>query len=248
MPTGEKSHEVFWKKAQKIVGQRFGRLVVEEILPSRPGKGSFRVRCRCDCGNTKITVKHYVTGGKTKSCGCARRLAGLASTEEMHKDKDRRSLDPLYPRWSSMINRCTSPLNPAWPNYGGRGIKVCEEWVEDFWAYHRYIHESLGPPPSPECSTIDRIDNDGDYRPGNLRWASDAQQCGNTRVSIRVEIDGRVRGIAEWARHFGMKPDTARYRWRKGIRGLALFAPPTKSTKRLDPEELLRIMRERQGR
>lgn len=144
-------------------GSRYARLAV---LVDRE-LGSKQLHCRCDCG--KLVVLHAHLWGKQHSCGCWRDEAvarhqtthGLARTRE-------------YKTWVSMINRCTNPKADQWPNYGGRGISVCERWldVENFYADMA---------PRPAGMTIDRIDVNGNYEPGNVRWATPAQQRANQR-------------------------------------------------------------------
>jgi hypothetical protein len=119
--------------------------------------------------------------GDSQSCGCwkAERTRTIVS-ETRWKDSHGRSKDPLYRLWGRIRKRCENPQTHNYRWYGGRGIKVCEEWQQDAGAFIAYIEQVLGPRPSPQHS-IDRIDNDGDYEPGNLRWATQTEQVHNSR-------------------------------------------------------------------
>ena len=110
----------------------------------------------------------------------------------------------LYRIWSNMKNRCANPNADNYSFYGGRGIKVCDEWRDDFvpfrdWAMANGYADNL---------TLDRIDNDGDYSPSNCRWETHLNQCNNTRRNHLITFQGETRTIAEWARIVGMKADT----------------------------------------
>jgi hypothetical protein len=115
-----------------------------------------------------------------------------------------------YRAWNNMRSRCRNPNVPCYPSYGGRGVKVCERWdsFANFFA-------DMGAAPSP-AHTVDRIDGDGDYEPGNCRWATRAEQSNNLRSNILVEINGIKRTVAVWARHYGVKLDAAYHRIASG--------------------------------
>ena len=119
---------------------------------------------------------------------------------------------PEYRSWGSMIQRCTNPRNSAYGWYGGRGIKVCDAWRESFLAFLG----DVGPRPSPKHS-IDRIDNDGNYEPGNVRWATKIEQAQNTHRGRRISLDGEEVCVAELARRLGISRHTVRYRLDRGL-------------------------------
>lgn len=173
-------------------GTRFGRLTVIGPSPSQkyPNSSSTRrhVACRCDCGVVTAPALLHLRGGKSKSCGCLRlerrTTHGLAAAA-----RNRRH--PLYQTWRGMRARCRNPRSADWPKYGGRGITVCERW-------HSFVNflADIGERPSPDHS-IDRIDNDQGYEPGNVRWATNTEQARNRRSNkltsdLVREIHGRI--------------------------------------------------------
>lgn len=151
-------------KKSDLSNQRFGRLVVTGQAPNL-GKET-RWFCVCDCGTKTIAQSNNLRSGNTTSCGCMARLRhGHSKVGKRH---------PLYGRWAAMIQRCTNPNHRQFGRYGGRGITVCDEWRTSFVAFLN----DVGSPPGPRYS-LDRIDNDKGYEPGNVRWATQSQQCLN---------------------------------------------------------------------
>lgn len=116
-----------------------------------------------------------------------------------------------YIAWCGMVSRCTKPLNKCYARYGGRGIRVCDEWLHDFAAFLAY----LGPRPTPGHS-VDRIDVDGHYEPGNVRWATVTEQQRNRRSNRHVTAFGRTQTVAAWAEEFGIDQVTVGWRLRRG--------------------------------
>ena len=193
---------------KSLVGVRFERLVVKSYqgLNSSKRKRSMWL-CVCDCGKEKIATEQVLCAGQSRSCGCLTREInavlhtrhGLSATVE-------------YQSWANAIQRCTNSNLPEFPNYGGRGIKVCERWRKSFEAFFN----DMGPRPG-GCNSLDRFPNlNGDYEPGNCRWASSAQQAVNTRRNVIYELHGKKLCLSEWAREYGMKRPTVEARVRRG--------------------------------
>lgn len=181
------------------VGQRFGRLVVMGEAPSRNGQ---RVKVRCDCSATKEVYLYNIQSKRTVSCGCHRVAKACASLTKHGMNRT-----PEYVAWGQMLRRCYARNLRCWGNYGGRGIKVCDEWRADFAAFFSHV----GPRPS-SAHSLDRINNDGDYEPGNVRWATRAQQSRNRRASRFIEFNGERLTLGEWAKRIGI--DQAGLAWR----------------------------------
>jgi hypothetical protein len=166
-------------RALKLVGQRFGRLTVHAKAFSKFPGGIYWL-CDCDCGNQIVATSGHLQNG-TRSCGCGKRerLKALAPARLQanlrHGHASRKQASSIYRRWHEMIQRCNNPNHQSFKNYGGRGIKVCDRWLESF----QIFVADMGEPP--DGMTLDRINNDGNYEPDNCRWATRAVQNRNQR-------------------------------------------------------------------
>jgi hypothetical protein len=174
-------------------GQRFGRLTALAFLRATP-QGDSLWLCQCDCGNTTHVRAGALRSGHIRSCGCLKiemvRLSHLSHGQAGTK---------LYKVWSEMKRRCFNPHDTGYDFYGGRGITVSESWqqFQPFydWAMASGYREGL---------TIDRIDNDGNYEPGNCRWIPMAAQQRNSRRNHLLTFEGKTLPLVEWAETRGL--------------------------------------------
>lgn len=193
------------KKIRFEPAQRVARLtILREAGRTRDGKVLWL--CKCFCGQQKAITGRALKSGRTRSCGCLMRETS-ARTHRTHGATG----TPEYIAWQAMVRRCKDRNQRAFRHYGGRGIKVHPRWSRSFTAFL----SDLGPKPSPE-HTLERINNEGDYEPGNVKWATRAVQARNHRRNRRVTINGETRLISDWANHFGIILTTVYSRLGKG--------------------------------
>lgn len=192
-------------------GQVFGRWTVIDAV-----KRNGYITCKCSCGTVKNVYAQNLNRGKTKSCGCYRKeyLSDL-------KTNGGRDNPRLYAIWCKMKDRCYNRNVNDYPNYGARGITVCDEWRHDFpafmkWAFNNGYKDNL---------TIDRVDNDKSYSPDNCRWETRAVQNNNKRNNHFIEINGVSKTIAGWAEYSGLKRQTIQSRLKYGWPDEQLILP-----------------------
>lgn len=177
----------------QIADQRFGMLVALQYA------GSGKWLCRCDCGKFTEVITSNLTRGNSKSCGC-----------QLHPKKHGMAHHPVNQVWRAMRARCNNPNDPAYANYGGRGIKVCERW-DDFALF------VLDMGPRPKGHQIDRTDNEKGYSPENCRWVLPKENLNNKRSSRKIDWCGETLTITQWAERLGVKPRTLFNRIDRGM-------------------------------
>lgn len=196
-------------------GRRYGRLVVEgrhEIHPKGP-----RVlwRCRCDCGNTLLVRSYHLDSGAVSSCGCYRReWARLKATKHGEAGRWKRENEfrsKEYKTWLDMKKRCLNKTSTHYRHYGGRGITIFQPWVSSF---ERFVMD-VGRAPS-DTHEFDRIDNNGNYEPGNVRWATRTEQMRNMRRNRVITFRGESLTISGWTERLGLGYSIIGCRLRRG--------------------------------
>lgn len=200
-------------RAIDIEGEKFGRLTVIKRSEKRDSSGNVYWICRCDCGNETEVQGRSLRKGLIVSCGCYHK-----EKAEFINKKHGKSRTRIYSILCAMKSRCYSQSDEKYPEYGGRGIKICDEWMgehgfESFikWAEENGYKQNL---------TIERIDVDGNYEPSNCRWATPKEQMQNTRRSRYVKYDGEIYSISELADKLNITYMTAWHRFRSKSFGM----------------------------
>lgn len=179
-----------------ITGNKYGMLTVIRRVENAP-KGVARWECRCDCGNIVIVRGGNLKNGAVKSCGC---LKGIANKK---RSKHNMTGTRLYQIWINIKSRCYRKKNPFYKDYGARGIKMCAEWRDSFesfaeWALSNGYQDDL---------TIERINNDLDYRPNNCKWIGIGDQANNRRSNIKITYKNETHNLSEWCKIYGVNYD-----------------------------------------
>ena len=189
-----------------LTGAVYGELTITGFAgPDEQGKSTYR--CRCNCGNETVTRGTNLKNGQTQSCGCLAKRAASVSNKTHGLSRS-----PEYIAWMAMKERCLNSKNKGFPGYGGRGITVCDRWKNSF---ENFIAD-MGSRPSARHS-LDRIDNDRGYEPGNCRWATPEEQQGNRRTCVRLTLNGETTHLAEWSRRLGVPDYMISARIKKGV-------------------------------
>lgn len=213
------------KKAEDLSGHKFGRWTVLRLHHIKINKNNKRTRywlCECECGNKKVVNATHLKNGTSLSCGCY--------AKEMSKKRQIThglSKTRIYKIWISIKKRCYNEKTIRFENYGGRGIKVCQEWLDDFinfynWAVNNGYQENL---------SIDRIDVNGNYEPSNCKWSNAKCQARNRRNNHFITYNGETHCIAEWSDITGIKRDVIDNRIRKKWDIERILTTPVKKQK-----------------
>lgn len=208
MSTGLRPGVIYeWSKGMSrrnnLIGQRFGILTVIEDA-GNDQRGNSLWLCQCDCGNTKVIRGSKLKEGQNLSCGCQWHAYNEKRNEGIRKSKITHGLSGrrLYYIYDNMMKRCYDQKSEKYPNYGGRGIIVCEEWRTDRQAFFDWAMSSG----YSDDLTIDRIDVNGNYCPDNCRWATPKEQANNRTSNRYLEYNGETHTVIEWAELLGIPP------------------------------------------
>lgn len=200
---------------QNLVGKKFNKLTVIKYIGKTNDGHSFW-ECKCDCGKICKKNSRNLKSGNTKSCGCYKKICKKLNAKYNYSVN--RS---LYRCWGAMKNRCFNEMDKHYIYYGGRGIKVCDEWKDSFENFYNwsiangYKEEKL--PSGRNKWTIDRIGNNGNYCPENCRWVDKYVQSNNKRNNRFITYKNQTKTLAQWAREFGISSSALWYRLNNGL-------------------------------
>lgn len=213
------------KTSKVLAGQVFGKLTVLERKWCEKSQRNLWY-CSCQCGNYISVLTSSLLSGRTKSCGCQRK-----ETTAMRSKAHGLSNSRTYRIWNAMKERCSCPSNGQFKDYGGRGITVCDEWMNSFqafvdWAYANGYADNL---------TIDRIDNNGNYCPDNCRWITSKEQNLNKRTNRMITYNDKTQTLKQWSEETGIGMSTLHFRLNNGWSvELALTTQPKLGRKIID--------------
>jgi hypothetical protein len=196
-------------RSRDITGERFFNLVAIGYV----GQSSYL--CRCDCESYSVVRSNNLRTGRIKSCGCQSKVRRNAANTTHGK-----AYTDIYKTWEGMLQRCLNRKNDHYHIYGGRGIRVCNRWLN----FEKFLAD-MGERPGPGYS-LDRKDNDGHYEPGNVRWATHKEQCNNTRRNVCAQINGVRMTGSEIGEKFGIDSTTVRDRIKRGCCEACIVAKP----------------------
>jgi hypothetical protein len=188
-----------------MIGRKFSRLLVlseaERLHQKRP-----RYKCACDCGNISLVEGRHLRGEKIKSCGCLNRLriGDFSRTHGMTETTE-------YKAWCGIKRRCLNINDKRYPEYGGRGIKICDAWANSFEQFYK----DMGERPSGSYS-IERVNVNGNYEPSNCVWIHNAEQSKNRRSNVIITHNGKTMILSEWAQETGLQSETISSRIKRG--------------------------------
>jgi hypothetical protein len=202
-------------KKVEMIGKEFGKWTVLEEVEKRNNKRAFM--CRCDCGKKYVVMGDNLRNGTSVWCmSCSSKIKGTKhNTHGMTYTR-------VFKIWAGMVQRCTKPYHIAYKSYGAKGVKVCPEWENSFEVFLK----DMGEPPT-EDHQIDRINNNGNYEPGNCRWASRKVQQNNRSNNVLITFKGETHSIAEWSKLVGIGETTLHWRMKAGWSHEKVLSTPT---------------------
>ena len=207
---------------QDLIGQKFGKLTVIEYA-GKAKDGHSLWKCQCDCGNFCTVCSNNLKSGGTKSCKCYRNKFKSLNAKHNYIEHKR-----LYKIWCSIKTRCYNNKSRAFNYYGGRGIRICDEWLNSFdifknWALSNGYKSNL---------TIDRINNNCNYEPSNCRWVDRYTQANNKRTNVFITYKNESKTLANWAKELGISPSVLWYRLHKSWDIEKVIKTPLRKDKR----------------
>lgn len=206
-------------KKKDLTGVLFGRLSVIKESEERTSSGEVMWICKCECGNEKSVASRSLTKGLTKSCGCLQREVVSKSSSSHGKCGTR-----LHEIWRNMKRRCYNENATGYDTYGGKGVSICNEWLEDFENFYKWSMKNG----YSDNLTIDRINVDGDYEQSNCRWATMKVQQNNKTTNKIIIINGISKTLKEWSDETGIKSVTIQRRLALGWKEEDLLKPVRK--------------------
>ena len=194
--------------AKDFTPETFGRLTT--LGPAfRVGRTSYQV-CSCECGSLGVYRAVEMRRNNTSSCGCWHKKRASENAAHM-STKHGMTNTREYRSWQAMVCRCTNPNRKQFNSYGGRGICVCERWLNSFEVFFADMGER------PDGCSLDRIDNSRGYEPGNCRWATDKEQANNTRRNRVLTFNGKTQTVVQWAEELGISQFTVYNRIKRNL-------------------------------
>lgn len=193
----------------QYIGKKFRSLIVLEVIKSIPN-GKFKAtgfKCKCDCGNEAVVIASMVVIGRIRSCGCM-----LNKRSPFRKAKHGYAHTLIYKLFGGMKLRCYGKHRESYKHYGGRGIIICEEWLNCFVSFYNWAVENGWQ----KGLEIDRINNDGNYEPSNCRFVTTKENSNNRRTTRVLNLNGVKLSLVDWSNKLGIHPDTLRGRLRRG--------------------------------
>lgn len=191
-----------------ITGKRFGRLVALSKYGTAKNRQTIW-KCKCDCGNIKNVIYGSLISGSTKSCGCLLKENGCPPKHGLSRTR-------IYNIYQGMKRRCYNKKDKDYLNYGSRGIKICDEWLDSENGLHNFYNWAINNGYKDNLS-IDRINNNGDYKPKNCRWVDNKVQSNNKRNCHYITYNNNTHTIAEWSKILHINESTIHERIKLGF-------------------------------